>query len=124
MFFLKNFAARLSFVVVLTFSILASTQSTFARTSGDPMAVFDGRISELLSELTIVGNASSNARQTIEYRALVIRIAQMQAFRPNLEGLPLDQQWDCISYWVETWSKGKKDRYDNDNDDDDDDENS
>ena len=115
----KSFFAKLIFAAVMALGFTAVSHPVLARTGGNPMALFDGRIEELLRELTVIGNASPSGQQTPEYRALLIRVAQMHAFRPNLARLPQDEQWDCISYWVQTASKVKKDHHDDDDDDDD-----
>ena len=118
----KSFVAKLIVVAVMAFGFTALSQPVLARTGGNPMAVFDGRIEELLRELTVIGNASPSGNQKPEYRALLIRVAQMRAYRPNLARLPKNEQWDCISYWVETASKVKKDHHDDDDDEDDEDD--
>lgn len=115
----RSFFAKLVFAAVMALGFTAVSQPVLARTGGNPIAVLDGRIAELLRELTVIGNASPSGQQTPEYRALLIRVAQMHAFRPNLARLPQDEQWDCISYWVQTASKVKKDHHNADDDDDD-----
>lgn len=121
MAFLRNWIATTLLGAFLGLALAAPP--ALADSRGNPMQVFDGRLAGLERQLAIL---AAN-RRSAEYRALLIRVAQLKAFRPNLNRLPVNEQWNCIAYLLQYASKSHRDIYpprDDDDDDDDDDNNS